>query len=234
MAKKYYAVRKGRKTGVFATWAECQKQVTGFSGAEFKSFGTMEEAKAFVGGESAQLVPGNNGDAVGSGMSDVKSAARSNAPADCDGTAGNRVPGQNLSGGVIAYVDGSYRADTGEFSYGMVILQDGEEHTFCQKMTDKELALMHNVAGEIKGSEAAMQYALDHNIPEITIYHDYEGIAKWCTGAWKANKSGTQAYQAFYLEAGKKVKIHFVKVKGHSNDKYNDLADKLAKSALGI
>ena len=50
MAKKYYAVRKGRKTGVFATWAECQKQVTGFSGAEFKSFGTMEEAKAFVGG----------------------------------------------------------------------------------------------------------------------------------------------------------------------------------------
>lgn len=207
MAKKYYAVRKGRKTGVFATWAECQKQVTGFSGAEFKSFGTMEEARIFAG---------------------------SNAPADCDAAAENGVPGQNSSGGVIAYVDGSYRSDTGEFSYGMVILQDGEEHTFCQKMTDKELALMHNVAGEIKGSEAAMQYAMDHNIPEITIYHDYEGIAKWCTGAWKANKSGTQAYQAFYQAASKKVKIHFVKVKGHSNDKYNDMADQLAKSALGI
>ena len=58
----------------------------------------------------------------------------------------------------------------------MVILKDGEEHTFCEKMTDKELALMHNVAGEIKGSEAAMQYAVDHNIPEITIYHDYEAL----------------------------------------------------------
>ena len=207
MAKKYYAVRKGRKTGVFATWAECQKQVTGFSGAEFKSFGTVEEARIFVG---------------------------SNTSADCGVAAGNRIPSQNSSEGVIAYVDGSYRSDTGEFSYGMVILQDGEEHTFCQKMTDKELALMHNVAGEIKGSEAAMQYAMDHNIPEITIYHDYEGIAKWCTGAWKANKSGTQAYQAFYQAAVKKVKIHFVKVKGHSNDKYNDMADQLAKSALGI
>lgn len=253
MAKKYYAVRKGRKTGVFATWAECQKQVTGFSGAEFKRFGTMEEAKAFVGGESAQAAPGNKGDAAGSGASDVISAAgrqgdaavgsgafgtkyavRSNASADCGVAAGNRIPSQNSSGGVIAYVDGSYRSDTGEFSYGMVILQDGEEHTFCQKMTDKELALMHNVAGEIKGSEAAMQYAMDHNIPEITIYHDYEGIAKWCTGAWKANKSGTQTYQAFYQAASKKVKIHFVKVKGHSNDKYNDMADQLAKSALGI
>ena len=114
---------------------------------------------------------------------------------------------------VIAYVDGSYRADTGEFSYGMVILQDGQEQCFCQKMTDKELATMHNVAGEIKGSEAAMKYAVDHNIPEITIYHDYEGIAKWCTGAWKATKPGTIAYRAFYREAVKKVKVHFVKVK---------------------
>lgn len=132
---------------------------------------------------------------------------------------------------VIAYVDGSYRSDTGEFSYGMVILKDGEEHTFCEKMTDKELALMHNVAGEIKGSEAAMKYAVDHNIPEITIYHDYEGIAKWCTGAWKATKPGTIAYQAFYREAMKKVKVHFVKVKGHSNDKYNDMADQLGQKS---
>ena len=128
MAKKYYAVRKGRKTGVFATWAECQKQVTGFSGAEFKSFGTMEEAKAFVGGESAQAAPGNKGDAAGSGASDVISAAgrqgdaavgsgafgtkyavRSNASADCGVAAGHRIPSQNSSGGVIAYVDGRYR-----------------------------------------------------------------------------------------------------------------------------
>ena len=49
MAKKYYAVKTGRKTGVFDTWGECQKQVTGFSGAEFKSFGTIEEARAFAG-----------------------------------------------------------------------------------------------------------------------------------------------------------------------------------------
>lgn len=204
MAKKYYAVRTGRKTGVFMTWAECQKQVTGFSGAEFKSFSTMEEAQAFAG-VSAEGI--------------LDTLSRAEKPA---------------SDQVIAYVDGSYRSDTGEFSYGMVILKDGEEHTFCKKMTDKELALMHNVAGEIKGSEAAMQYAVDHNIPEITIYHDYEGIAKWCTGAWKATKPGTIAYQAFYREAVKKVKVHFVKVKGHSNDKYNDMADQLAKKALGI
>ena len=34
--KKIYAVRKGHKTGLFATWAECQKAVSGYSGAEFR------------------------------------------------------------------------------------------------------------------------------------------------------------------------------------------------------
>ena len=32
----------------------------------------------------------------------------------------------------------------------------------------------------------------------------------------------------------KKCDISFHKVKGHSNDKYNDMADQLAKDALGI
>lgn len=45
---KFYAVRSGRKTGVFMTWAECEAQVKGFSGASYKSFATKEEAEAFV------------------------------------------------------------------------------------------------------------------------------------------------------------------------------------------
>lgn len=132
------------------------------------------------------------------------------------------------------YVDGSYHAATKEFSYGMVVLIDGREEKFSQKMSDPELAQMRNVAGEIKGSEAAMQYALDHKIPSIIIYHDYQGIASWCNGDWKANKAGTIAYRDFYQKAKQKINIEFRKVKGHSNDKYNDMVDKLAKEALGI
>lgn len=50
-AKKYYVVWNGRKTGIFSTWAECEKQIKGFKGASFKSFPTLEEAeKAFKQG----------------------------------------------------------------------------------------------------------------------------------------------------------------------------------------
>lgn len=210
MAKKFYAVRKGRKTGVFATWALCQEQIKGFSGAEYKSFTTKEEAEAFCLGEQAGGIDENG----------QKAAVAEAVKADGD-TA-------------IAYVDGSYDKMTNAFSYGMILMYQGKEYLFCQKFEDDELATMHNVAGEIKGSEAAMVFAVREGIKKLVIYHDYEGIAKWCNGAWKANKAGTKAYQALYRQMSQIVAISFVKVKGHSNDTYNDIADGLAKQALGI
>ena len=50
---KYYAVKVGRNPGVYTTWPECQDQVSGFSGAVFKSFTNEAEAKAFVNGQSS-------------------------------------------------------------------------------------------------------------------------------------------------------------------------------------
>lgn len=49
---KYYAVAKGRKTGIFTAWADCERQVKGFSGAVYKSFGTEAEAKRFMSGNA--------------------------------------------------------------------------------------------------------------------------------------------------------------------------------------
>lgn len=196
MAGKYYAVRKGRKTGIFRIWEECKASVSGYPEAEYKSFPVLEQAEEYLGGSVQEA--------------------------------------EKKEGYVPVYVDGSYNSATKEFSYGMVVLLEEEILTFHQKYEDEELAAMHNVAGEIKGAEAAMRYAMENNIPRIAIYHDYEGIAKWCLGLWKTNKEGTRAYKAFYEEACKRIEIKFVKVAGHSGDKYNDMADKLAKEALGI
>lgn len=205
MAKKnYYAVRKGMRMGIFNSWDECRAQVDGYPGAEFKGFVTKEEACDYLG------IPYEENGEVSS---------------DTNGGAEHCLQ---------IYVDGSYDAATNMFSYGMVVLQDGCERAFYEKIEDEELAAMHNVAGEIKGAEAAMRYAVDNNAEKLIIYHDYEGIAKWCTREWKAGKSGTQAYRDYYDSVKEKVQIQFIKVKGHSNNKYNEMADKLAKKALGL
>ncbi|MDR1678753.1 MAG: ribonuclease H family protein [Prevotellaceae bacterium] len=43
--QKFYTVWKGRETGVFPSWEECKLQVSGFDGAQYKSFDSEEEAK---------------------------------------------------------------------------------------------------------------------------------------------------------------------------------------------
>lgn len=48
MTEYYYAVKKGRKRGIYSTWSECEAQVKGYSGAVFKKFSTYEEALKFI------------------------------------------------------------------------------------------------------------------------------------------------------------------------------------------
>lgn len=45
---RFYAVRNGWHEGVFKSWEECQEQTKGYSGAEYKSFGTKEEAEDWL------------------------------------------------------------------------------------------------------------------------------------------------------------------------------------------
>ena len=48
MSKKYYAVKIGRVPGIYDSWEECQANVSGISGAIFKSFRSLEEAETFI------------------------------------------------------------------------------------------------------------------------------------------------------------------------------------------
>lgn len=45
---KFYAVKKGRQTGIFLTWEECEQQVKGYKGAVYKSFATKQDALDYL------------------------------------------------------------------------------------------------------------------------------------------------------------------------------------------
>ncbi|MDL0434779.1 MULTISPECIES: ribonuclease H family protein [unclassified Niallia] len=72
MAKqKYYVVWKGRKPGIYKTWAECERQTKGFQGASFKSFPTLAEAEQAYkqGGFSSSSAAGKSSNAASSSSS---------------------------------------------------------------------------------------------------------------------------------------------------------------------
>lgn len=48
MKKKYYAVKRGKQTGLFMTWEECKKSVSGYPGAIYKAFSDIEDAKKYI------------------------------------------------------------------------------------------------------------------------------------------------------------------------------------------
>ena len=47
--QKYYVVWKGRRTGIFKSWSECEAQIKGYTGAQFKAFESRAEAERAFG-----------------------------------------------------------------------------------------------------------------------------------------------------------------------------------------
>ena len=193
--KNYYAVRNGRHTGIYKTWAECLREVQGFPGALFKGFVHWEEAQAYLNDKQEKT-------------------ERTASSDEC------RI-----------FVDGSYYQ--GRYSWGLAVYQNGILiHTDCGVGDSPEAAQLHNVAGEVEAAMQAAQWADRTQQPSFVIVHDYLGISEWAEGRWKTNTPLTKTYCIFMQKyAGR---MRFEKVTGHTGVEGNEVADKLAKKALGI
>ena len=130
-------------------------------------------------------------------------------------------------------IDGSFDPSIGKYAFGCILLTpDGEIIRESGNGQDPESLAIRNVAGEMLGAMYAVQWAINHGYPSLTIYYDYEGIAKWAQGDWKAKNKRTQQYAEFMNSKRSYIQLTFQKVKAHSGDHYNEEVDKLAKSAL--
>ena len=143
------------------------------------------------------------------------------------------------------YVDGSYNPQTAHWGGGAAILNDEETevlHTI--QVTDFDDNGSRQINGELASSIMSLEYVLNHfdrfEDQKIVIYYDYLGIEKWATGEWSARKDVSKDYSVrvknliLALKVMHQIEVSFHKVKAHSSDKYNDLADRLSKDACGV
>ena len=132
------------------------------------------------------------------------------------------------------YIDGSYDEKTGSYSFGGVLILGNINYQFNKKFIADEFSSSRNVAGEIRGAAYIINHCYKNGHKEINLYYDYAGIEEWYNNSWQAKTLIAMKYVEFVKDIKDKIKVNFIKVKSHSNNKYNDLADELAKKALGI
>lgn len=216
---KFYAVKSGRTCGIFTSWSECEKQVKGFSGAQYKSFSSADDASKYLEEPDKKAVQQEVSAAQTVSQETVKKASE---------------PVKLRTDAIEVYVDGSYNADTGYYGYGCLIDYGDKRKVLYGNGVCK--ANGRNVEGEVAGARAALSdISRGGNSKNVIMYYDYEGIGSWADGRWKTNKDYTSSYADFVKKCRSEgMQIEFYHVKGHTGNQGNEYVDKIAKVACGV
>lgn len=217
-AKKFYAVGVGRKSGVYETWAEAEKQVKGFAGAKFKGFPTRAEAEAFC--ESP----------VYGGGTKKKTGANSHVTRD-------DLPTIGRDDQIIIYTDGGCSGNPGPGGYGAVIL-DGKERIELsggyQLTTNNRMEMMACIV--------ALEKITEREKP-VHVYSDssymINGLTKgWAAGwrrrGWKKSDGEPAVNPDLWerlLGLYETLTVNMTWVKGHAGHELNERCDHLAVTA---
>lgn len=232
---KYYAVRKGRKTGIFTTWDETVKQVSGFSGAEYKSFKTRAAAETFLG-QSEQ--PQNDSHRKENQSKFQEIVGR---PVELD-----------LSDEIVVYTDGGTR-NHGNRAGGHVKADDKAAWAYLIMIagadavadTGGEYGATNNRM-EIMGLLQALTYLIDHHLEKrsVTVVADskyvLDAITKgwlesWQRRGWKRSAGpllNKELWQRVADLLKKFPNIHYQWTKGHSDNDGNVFVDQLLNQTM--
>lgn len=234
MSKKYYAVKKGCKVGVFDTWDECKVLVNGFSGAEYKSFKTKEEAYAYIGKKPPVKKSAKNT----SSQKTKKISSKKEKGIEVRSTAKVQVFSSYIDPSdvkekfdLVTFVDGSYDKNTKSFGSGIVLLHKDNSIVDC-KYAGHDKFNQWNIVGELEATKYVLRLASEKGYKDVCIYHDLVNIAHWASGYYRAKNEYTIDFVRTVEEYSKEMNITFIHVPAHSGYEYNERADKLAKESI--
>jgi ribonuclease HI len=209
-AKKFYAVAKGVKPGIYMNWPEAKSQIDGFAGALYKGFATYKEAEEWL--KKPVLRPASPG----------KTSASTRA---------HDVHDKNR---VTIYTDGGSSGNPGPGGYGAVQVYNGKIKEITggfRRTTNNRMELM--------GVIVALRELEYRELP-VTVYTDssyvVNGITKGWAKKWRRNnwiKSDKQPavnpdLWGELLDLAEELDVTFVWVKGHAGNALNERCDELA------
>lgn len=218
LKKNYYAVKKGfdKETSeiinnrIYKSWDEVKRVVTGVSkkkcgiSPEYAGFVTLEEAESYLEFEAYIRKEDNT----------------------------------YSENALHCYVDGSCLSDGSAYSHGIAFVKNKKVLDVMKgKGTNPDVISQRQVGGELMGAMLSLVYASKYNHDDVVIFFDYKGVACHAMGTWKRSTDIAIMYYDWmqnFFKTNPNINVTFCKVDAHTGDEFNEIADGLAKSALGI
>lgn len=229
MAKqKWYVVWHGHEPGIYTTWAECQRQTKGVSGAKFKSFPSQAEAQAAYANGGRSSSPGH--------ASAPKAKRTSNGSTP---KAGVTLPPV----AVEIFCDGACEPNPGPAGSGLAVYRQGRlDALYYGRYTEQgtnNTAELHALHEALKLAQEAIAAGESVRIRADSKYA-IQCISTWAAGwkkrGWKRPNGDpvknpdiiAPAHELYRKLAGK---VELAHVKGHAGVEGNELADRMAMRA---
>ncbi|MDO6427884.1 ribonuclease H family protein [Thalassotalea sp. 1_MG-2023] len=227
MAKKYYVIWKGIKTGVFDNWPEVQQLTSGRADAQYMGFSTKQDAeKAFKESYTKALTK--------------RSLTQKKPSAKPENTSNTSAHGVNAD--IQIYSDGACSPNPGQAGTGIAVYQKNKLAQLWYGLYDANGT--NNTAellGLLESFKLAQQYLRKNSGMRIEVLSDsrysIDCITKWAPGwqrkGWKKAdgqpiKNPEIIKACFELYQQIKQQVIVSHVKGHANIEGNELADRMA------
>lgn len=201
---KFYAVRRGIRTGIFESWDEAKTCIEGYSGAEYRGFKTREEASAYLSGSSIGMANG----------------ASVEIPKPSDGEAIVYTDGSYIDGVVHIGVYLESKSSNKRF-YASV---DPSFYNNSANCTGELLAVMAGTQAAVSQGYPKITIIYDN----LGIENWFTGTWKARSDIAKIYTSFMRDYIRKHGTA-----VRFIHVNGHSGVPGNQIADTLCRQAAG-
>lgn len=214
--KKYYAIIKGFKPGIYDTWYGgngAEIQVKGFSNPIYKGFKSFKEAQKWMNSFE------DNGESIHKQMAPVTYPEIENKEIN-----------------VIIYTDGGSLGNPGPGGFAAVIANEKNTYEISggyRLTTNNRMELMACVSAleSIKPQSSVILYSDSRYVVDAIA----KGWAKrWQANSWMRNKTEPAKNSDLWkrlLDLCDQFSVYFKWIKGHANIPGNERCDQLAKQA---
>lgn len=230
----YYAVVVGRKTGVYDTWEECQKQTDKYKGAKFKKCKRKNDAYAYIRYWKSK---NNRKKQLDNTLADSNISKKSKKILE------NHEDIQKSYAFIIetaltnpefaiSFTDGSYSSATSIASSASILFFKQRRYHIVSTSSDRHVLERRSVGAEISAVHDTLKLVSKLKAKGVLLAFDYDGVEKWAEKISAAKNPLAERYVDTVDEFKKNGKaIKYAKVMGHSGNLFNEMADELASHA---